>query len=202
MKLHRANWLECIGETLPRLASAAEVEAFEHTPYVERIAAQSTYEALQVAAAQDGDAPALICLKNADPDEPAQTVSYARLMERVTQAANLFGSLGVGPGDVVSVMLPLLPQAWYALLGAQAAGIANPVNPLLSARRLRRDPARRQHQGAGRPGAAAGHRHLGQGAARQGGLAGAHGGRRRARHGGGGRDRVRHRARMPSPASA
>jgi fatty-acyl-CoA synthase len=34
---------------------------------------------------------------------------------------------------VVSFLLPLLPQSFFALFGAQAAGIANPVNPLLSA---------------------------------------------------------------------
>jgi fatty-acyl-CoA synthase len=41
--------------------------------------------------------------------------------------------LGVGPGDVVSLLLPLLPQSFCALFGAEAAGIANPVNPLLEA---------------------------------------------------------------------
>ena len=33
--------------------------------------------------------------------------------------------------DVVSFMLPLLPEAFITLFGAEAAGIANPVNPLL-----------------------------------------------------------------------
>jgi len=41
--------------------------------------------------------------------------------------------LDVGPGDVVSLLLPLLPQSFCALFGAEAAGIANPVNPLLEA---------------------------------------------------------------------
>ena len=53
-------------------------------------------------------------------------------MARVTQAANLFHDLGVGPHDVVSFLLPLLPQSFYTLFGAQAVGIANPVNPLLA----------------------------------------------------------------------
>ena len=122
-----------IGAELPRLGTAAQRAAFEATPYAERIAAHSTYEALQLGAAIDPQAPAIQFLPHADPDRPPQTVSHGAFTARVTQAANLFADLGVGPGDVVSLLLPLLPQAFYALFGAQAAGIANPVNPLLSA---------------------------------------------------------------------
>ncbi len=39
--------------------------------------------------------------------------------------------LGVGPNDVVSLLLPNLLQTHFALWGAEAAGIVNPVNPLL-----------------------------------------------------------------------
>jgi fatty-acyl-CoA synthase len=38
----------------------------------------------------------------------------------VTQTANLFSELGVGPNDVVSFLLPLLPQSFYTLFGAEA----------------------------------------------------------------------------------
>ena len=122
-----------IGSELPMLVNAAELAAFESVPYARRIRAQSTCDALRLGAAADPDAPALHLLSKADPDESPVTVSHRQFMARVTQAANLFHGLGVGPGDVVSVLLPLLPQAFYALFGAQAAGIANPVNPLLSA---------------------------------------------------------------------
>ena len=43
----------------------------------------------------------------------------------------MFHALGVGSSDVVSFLLPLLPEAFITLFGAEAAGIANPVNPLL-----------------------------------------------------------------------
>ena len=51
----------------------------------------------------------------------------------MTQVANALHSLGVQPRDVVSLLLPLMPQAFYALYGTQAAGIANPVNSFLEA---------------------------------------------------------------------
>ena len=58
-------------------------------------------------------------------------VSYAQFVGRVNQTANMLVDLGVGPGDAVSFMLPLLPQSFFTLFGAEVVGIANPVNPLL-----------------------------------------------------------------------
>ncbi|MEO8080511.1 MAG: acyl-CoA synthetase [Caldimonas sp.] len=116
----------------PLFSNGADVRAYEATPYAERVVARSTYEALQTGARRDPAATAIRFLPHADPDETPVTVSYAQFMARVTQAANLFADLGVGPGDVVSLLLPLVPQSFFALFGAQAAGIANPINPLLS----------------------------------------------------------------------
>lgn len=120
-----------MGAERPDLSTGALLRAFEATPYDERIAAQSTYEALQLGAARDPDAPALHFLPNADPGETPLTLNYRQFMAGVTQAANLFQALGVGTNDVVSFLLPLLPESFMSLFGAQAAGIANPVNPLL-----------------------------------------------------------------------
>jgi len=134
----RAHVLDrLIGAELPRFTRWSDVLAFEAgAPYADRIAAASTYEALQLGAALDPAAPALLFLPNASPDEPPQTWSHARFAERVTQAANLFHALGVGAGDVVSLLLPLVPQAFVALFGAQAVGVANPVNPMLAPAQL------------------------------------------------------------------
>ena len=75
--------------------------------------------------------PRCIFLQKAEADETPLTFTHAQLMARVTQAANMFADLGVGPRDVVSFLLPLVPQSFFTLYGAEAAGIANPVNPLL-----------------------------------------------------------------------
>jgi len=117
----------------PALATDADVRALEAVPYAERIAASSTYEALQLGAAHDPQAPALLFLPNADPEEAPLQVTHREFMARVTQTANGLAALGVGPHDVVSLLLPLVPQAFFTLFGAEAAGIANPVNPLLEA---------------------------------------------------------------------
>ena len=125
-----------IGDAWPVFADDAQLRAFEATPYAERIAAQSTYEALRLGAARDPDAAALLFLPQADAEETPLAISHRQFFGRVTQGANLFGELGVGPDDVVSFLLPLLPQSFVALFGAEAAGIANPVNPLLEAAQL------------------------------------------------------------------
>jgi fatty-acyl-CoA synthase len=121
-----------IDDEVPLFRNAADVEAFEATPYAQRIAAHSTYEALQRGAAQDPSAPAIQFLPNANAEQEPVVLSHGQFIAGVTQAANMFADLGIGPGDVVSFLLPLLPQSFIGLFGAQAAGIANPVNPLLS----------------------------------------------------------------------
>lgn len=120
-----------IGAEYPALSTAAQLQAFESVLYSERIAAQHTYEALRLGAAHDPAAPALVFLPNADPADTPLTVPHGAFLARVTQTANMLHALGVGPTDVVSLLLPLLPQSFYTLFGAEAAGIANPVNPLL-----------------------------------------------------------------------
>ena len=122
-----------IADSWPSLATAADVRAFEAVPYAERIAAASTYDALRIGTSHAPQVPALVFLPNAEPDEPARIVAHGEFFAGVTQAANAFHALGVGAGDVVSLLLPLVPQAFFALFGAEAAGIANPVNPLLAA---------------------------------------------------------------------
>ena len=130
--MNRAHLLDRLtGAALPEFRTDEELRAFEATPYSERIAAQSTYEALQIGAAHDPAAPAIHFLQRCEPDETPLTITHGQFIAKVTQTANLLCDLGVGPRDVVSFMLPLLPQSFYTLFGAEAAGIANPVNPLL-----------------------------------------------------------------------
>ena len=122
-----------IGATLPRFETPADVAGFEaQAPWAERVAAASTYEALRIGAALNPQAPALKFLPNASPDDVPLVWTHAEFFGRVTQAANLFHRLGVGAGDVVSLLLPLLPQAFVALYGAQAVGMEKETNIRLS----------------------------------------------------------------------
>ena len=64
---------------------------------------------------------------------------------------------------MVSLLLPLLPQAFVALFGAQAVGVANPVNPMLSAAQIADILRAAGTARAGDAGARRGVGHLGQG---------------------------------------
>jgi fatty-acyl-CoA synthase len=120
-----------IGSERPDLSTAEKLREFESVPYDERIAAQSTYDVLRIGASLDPDKTALHFLPNADPAEEGTALSYRDFLQDVTRSANMFHELGVRANDVVSFLLPLLPESFVTLFGAQAAGIANPVNPLL-----------------------------------------------------------------------
>jgi len=130
--MNRPHLLDrAIGPDWPDLSTAAAVRTFEAMPWTERIAARSTYEALRIGSSHSPDTPAIHFLPNADPDEAGVAISHRDFFRGVTRCANAFAALGIGPDDTVSFLLPLVPQSFMTLYGAEAAGIANPVNPLL-----------------------------------------------------------------------
>jgi fatty-acyl-CoA synthase len=113
------------------VASLADIEALEARPLTEAMPAHSTYDLLRLACARHPERTALRFVLGGDPNAPDHSLSYHGLFARVTQAANAFHRAGIRAGDAVTLMLPNLPETHYALLGAQAAGIASPVNPML-----------------------------------------------------------------------
>ncbi len=70
------------------------------------------------------------------PHDPADTLTWTDLLHQVTEAANLFRSLGVGPTDVVAYILPNSTETVVTFLGGMVAGIVNPINPLLEAEQI------------------------------------------------------------------
>ncbi|MBN1880745.1 MAG: acyl-CoA synthetase [Deltaproteobacteria bacterium] len=115
----------------------ADIEQIEKTPLEDRFSVRNTYDALVAGSAIDPDAVAISFIMTGDQYEHPIQVTYRRFMESVNQAANCFHDLGVGPDDVVTYLLPNAPQTHSVLWGAEAAGIANPINPLLDAPTIR-----------------------------------------------------------------
>lgn len=77
------------------------------------------------------DRPAISFQLTSGPTDPAETLSWREMHGQVTQAANLFHSLGVGPEDTVAYILPNCLETPVVLLGAMTAGRVGPINPLL-----------------------------------------------------------------------
>ncbi len=112
-------------------ASLDDIIAFESIPLAERSLPASTYAGLQRSAEKYPNHEALIFFLQAAEYQRAVRYTFPDLLARVNQTANMFHALGVGPTDVVSYILPNLPQTYFTLFGGEAAGIANPINPLL-----------------------------------------------------------------------
>lgn len=116
---------------MPRISSPADIEAMERTRLSARDLPPSTYAALERGANANLDKIALQFFLQGTDFGDAVFFTYRDLMGLINQAANLFHELGIGPQDVVSLILPNLPQAYFATFGAQAAGIANPIDHAL-----------------------------------------------------------------------
>lgn len=118
-------------------ASLADIKAIEaESPWADRNIAHSIYDFLSRTRAAHGTRPAISYQLLSGPTDPAQTLTWNDLHARVTQAANLFRSLGVGPDDVVAYILPNCLETAVTLLAGATAGIVNPINPLLEAEQI------------------------------------------------------------------
>lgn len=114
-----------------KITTPADIEEFEKVPVEDRLKFFNTYDLIKQGAAIDPEAPAIsFFLSGEDYDKPTQ-VTYGEFLAQVTRTANFFHGLGVGPRDVISYLLPNLPQTHYVLWGGEAAGIVNPINPML-----------------------------------------------------------------------
>jgi fatty-acyl-CoA synthase/long-chain acyl-CoA synthetase len=93
----------------------------------------STWEMIRDGAAIAPDSRALSFFLRVEDFEHPVSWSHAELLADITRAARMFRRLGVQRGDVVAYILPNLPETHIALWGAETAGIAFAVNPLLEA---------------------------------------------------------------------
>ena len=116
--------------------SAADVQRLEEIPLATALTVRSTYEIFRNSAHAFGDKTALTFLPTANPADTPIRWSYAELLAGIHQTANLLHSLGVGPGDAVAVLLPGCLDYHLALWGGSAAGIVQPLNPLLTDEKL------------------------------------------------------------------
>lgn len=110
-----------------------DISRIEETPWSKIETPDNTYEIFERSAEQFGGRVALYFLPQGRAVDEPLMVTFSELLSRINQAANLFHTLGIQGKDVVSVVLPNLPQSHYTIWGAQAVGIINPVNPFLEA---------------------------------------------------------------------
>jgi len=112
------------------LADIKAIEA-EAAHWGDRDVPRTMYQFITAAKERFGARPAISFQLLSGPKDKARTLSWAALHGRVTQAANLFRSLGVGEHDVVAFVMPNCLETAITLIGGAVAGIVNPINPLL-----------------------------------------------------------------------
>jgi len=122
--------------TGPPVRSLADVRRLEAVPLHEAVTAGSTYEIFCNAAAAFGPRRALTFLRSAVPGDPPLALTYAELLQGIHRTANLLHALGIGPRDSVAIMLPGCLEYHLALWGGEAAGIVQPLNPMLNEDKL------------------------------------------------------------------
>jgi len=108
----------------------------ESVPLQERNLPTSTYELFVNSSERFGNKTALRFLLQGQKEEEPVTYTYRELLAKITQTANALYNLGIGSTDTVSTLLPNLPQTHFSIWGAEAAGIYNPINPLLDAEHI------------------------------------------------------------------
>ncbi|GGA09256.1 acyl-CoA synthetase [Neptunicoccus cionae] len=111
------------------LASVIEIES--EMPVEDRWTARTVYERLEQTCEANGNRAAVSFQLLSGPTDPNITLTWNETKQKVTQAANLFRSLGVGPNDVVAYLLPTTHETAITMMGGMTAGIVAPINPTL-----------------------------------------------------------------------
>ena len=110
-----------------------DIEAIEKTPIGKNITAKNTYEMILRGARGNETKTALTFFLTGKDYEKPTTITYQQLVGRIHQTANMLRDFGIGPNDVVTILLPNIPHAHFVIWGGEAAGIVNPINPMLDA---------------------------------------------------------------------
>jgi fatty-acyl-CoA synthase len=118
------------------IRSSADVQRLTSIPLAQALTVRSTYEIFCNSAAAFGDKTALTFLPTAQADCQPVRLSYRALLGKIHQTANALHGLGLASTDAVAVLLPGCMAYQLALWGGEAAGIVQPLNPLLSDEKL------------------------------------------------------------------
>jgi fatty-acyl-CoA synthase len=114
-----------------RVASRAHIAQIERVAVSDLLPAWTILGALQISAAASPDKPAIVALDRDDPTTVVRRISYSELVALVRAAANRLYEVSGGSPPVVSILTPLVPEAFIAVWAGATAGIANPINPYL-----------------------------------------------------------------------
>jgi fatty-acyl-CoA synthase len=119
-----------------KIRTQADIAELEKVPVIERIRARNVLDLLRDAASQNAGSIAIRYLSGTGPTDPVREITFDALLSHTLQAANLFHASGIGPDDTVTLLMPSVPETFFALWGAEIGAVANPVNYFLNASQI------------------------------------------------------------------
>ncbi|MDM0109255.1 AMP-binding protein [Variovorax sp. J22R24] len=115
----------------PTIRGLADVLDIESRPYDDFMPHGSVLAALEAVASEHAGRPAITYIDSHDPAAPCASWTHAEFIADVRRAARTFMHLAGGEQPRVAFLLPAIPQAYLTLFGAEAVGVACPINYLL-----------------------------------------------------------------------
>jgi fatty-acyl-CoA synthase len=119
-----------------KVRSIEDVQRLELRPLEQVLTVRSTYEIFRNSAQAFADKTALTFLISGNPADTPIRWTYSQVLRGIHQTANLLHKLGVQSGDAIAILLPGCLEYHLALWGGEAAGIVQPLNPLLTDEKL------------------------------------------------------------------
>jgi fatty-acyl-CoA synthase len=121
---------------------ADDIQSIEATPLSRRLQnlPLTTYQLLKQSSERAPNQTFIthLNLPESNIDSQPTSYTYAQFFKRVNRLARAFLNLGVEGGDVVSFVLPNLPETAMCEWAAEAIGVANPINPFLRTEQITR----------------------------------------------------------------
>lgn len=118
------------------ISTLADIRRLEAIPLADRALPETVLDALKLGATRAEGRDALVFMPDAKRPDRVMRYSFDKLIAEVERAAGLFISSTGHPDPVVSIVMPNLPETHFTLWGAQMAGRANPINPLLEPEKM------------------------------------------------------------------
>ena len=115
-----------------KIRNAADIAIIEREGFDAYFPHRTPFDLIEASAAWGPDRLAVRYIKEVGAAETDLTLTYRQFARRIRQAANLFRRLGVGERDAVAILAPHALSTQIALWGAELAGRACPINPMLT----------------------------------------------------------------------
>ena len=119
-----------------KIRTQADIAQLEKRPVAEHVPHRNILDLVQHAGQAYKGRTAIRYLAGTGPQDAVRDVTFEELAAATLQTANLLRAHGIGPDDTVTLLMPSVPETFFALWGAEVAAIANPVNYFLNASQI------------------------------------------------------------------